>query len=466
MTTRRPISFPIVLTGALIVIVASSTWRDRSESLSPAALGRVEGRALSGVEGAAVQIDAPGGPATSREALDQTIQKMEARLASKPTDGSTAVTLAQALLRQARVKSDGALAVRAQQVLETAIRQNPDLYEAQRLLGAVYLSQHRFRQAIASAERARQMRPDDSWNDGVMGDGYIEIGEYEKTFAAFQEMNRRRPSAASYARASYAKELQGDLRGAIDLMRMASDATTAHDPEGQAWHFAQLGHLYMQLGDLKASRREYEHAAFTFPGHPYALAGLAKLDTLEGHLDSALTTYRELFENARTPEVATEIGDILAALGRKEEAERQYELSERLEREGWAVEEPQPGALARMLAERGRKIDEALKLAREAASSRQDIFTLDALAWASWRAGDGASARQAIDKVLALGTVDRKILYHAAAIYEASGDRVRARKLVDRALDGLRSFDLIASSEAAALQKKIGYGRKIASRAG
>lgn len=436
--TKRPIS--IVLTGALIVIVAYSTWRNREEPPTRAA----------------VRIGAPGGPATSRESLDRTIEQMEARLASNPTDGPTAVTLAQALLRQARVKSDGALAVRAQRVLEAAIRHSPDLYESRRLLGAVYLSQHRFRQAIASAERARNLRPDDSWNYGVMGDGYLEIGEYEKAFAAFQEMNRRRPSAASYARASYAKELQGDVRGAIDLMQMASEATTAHDPEGQAWHFAQLGHLHLQLGDLGAARHEYEHAAFTFPGHPYALAGLAKIETLEGHLDSALAAYRELFEQARTPEVATQIGDILAALGRKDEADRQYELSERLEREGWAVEEPQPGALARMLAERGRKIDEAVKLARQAAASRRDIFTLDALAWASWRAGDVTTARQAIEKVLALGTVDRKILYHAAAIYEASGDRARARKLLDRSLDGLRSFDLIASSEAAALQKKIG----------
>ena len=53
--------------------------------------------------------------------------------------------------------------------------------------------------------------------------------------------------AAAYARVAYAKELQGDLNGALQLMRMATDATSAHDPEGQAWHHVQVGDLLFTI---------------------------------------------------------------------------------------------------------------------------------------------------------------------------------------------------------------------------
>src|SRR4029450_5582673 len=104
------------------------------------------------------------------------------------------------------------------------------------VLGAVLASQPRFRDAIAAAERARAMDPGDAWNEGVIGDAHLELGEYDAAFAAFDAMMRRRPSAAAYARASYARELQGDLPGALRLMQMALDATSAHDPESQGGH--------------------------------------------------------------------------------------------------------------------------------------------------------------------------------------------------------------------------------------
>ena len=61
-------------------------------------------------------------------------------------------------------------------------------------------------------------------------------------------MNARKPTAASYARASYARELQGDRAGAIRLMQLSTEATPASDPESQAWHHAQLGYLLLDAG--------------------------------------------------------------------------------------------------------------------------------------------------------------------------------------------------------------------------
>ena len=388
----------------------------------------------------------PGGAPTSRDGLAQTIAALERRIVDEPGNGVAAARLADALLRQARATGNGGLAIQAEGALRAAIAAGPS-YEAQRMLGAVLASQHRFRDAIAAAGRAKAIEPADAWNDGVIGDAHLELGEYDAAFTAFDAMMRKRPSAAAYGRASYARELQGDLAGALTLMQMALDATSAHDPESQAWHYAQLGDLQYQLGHLADAEREYRHALFTFADHPIAVAGLARLDAARGDLAAALAGYSKLQASAAMPEYAARIAEIEEAIGRPADAARHFALAE----QGWRSDMPEPAHLARLLARDRGRAAEALAVAEQAAAGRQDIFTMDAVAWAAFRAGNMPRAVEASRLALRTGTRDRALLYHAAAIAAASGDRARARLLVTRALDGHPTFDLVLAPAAQAL---------------
>jgi tetratricopeptide (TPR) repeat protein len=392
----------------------------------------------------------PGGAPTSRDGLAQTIAALERRVADEPGNGVAASRLADALLRQVRASGNGGLAIQAERALRAAIAAGPS-YEAQRMLGAVLASQHRFRDAIAAAEQARAIEPADAWNDGVIGDAHLELGEYDAAFAAFDAMMRKRPSAAAYGRVAYARELQGDLAGALRLMQMALDATSAHDPESQAWHHAQLGDLQFQRGHLADAEREYRHAAFTFVDHPLAVAGLARVDAARGDLVAALAGYARLDASGATPETAMRMAEIEQALGRPIDAARHFALAA----QGWRSEMPEPAHLARLLARDRTRADEALAIAEQAATLRQDIFTMDAVAWAAFRAGKVARAVEASRLALRTGTADRAILYHAAAIAAASGDRARARALVTRALDGHPTFDVVLAPEAKALRASL-----------
>jgi tetratricopeptide (TPR) repeat protein len=388
----------------------------------------------------------PGGAPTTREGLTRTIAALEQRLADEPGNGVAAARLADALLRQARASGNAGLARQAEAALRTAIAAAPS-YEAQRMLGAALAGQHWFREAIAAAEQARAIEPADAWNDGVIGDAHLELGDYEAAFTAFDAMMRKRPSAAAYGRASYARELQGDLEGALRLMQMALDATSAHDPESQAWHHAQLGDLRYQLGQLAESERAYRHALFTFADHPLAVAGLARVDAARGNLTAALAGYATLMASAPAPEYAARMAELEGALGRTADAARHAALAE----QGWRHEMPEPAQLARLLAGDAARAGEALAIAEEAAASRRDIFTMDAVAWAALRAGRIGRAVEASRLALRTGTRDRTILYHAAAIAAASGDRDRARLLAARALDGHPTFDIVLAPEARAL---------------
>src|SRR6185369_4612381 len=194
-------SIPCVIIASVIAMVVSANIREGRRDRRPFATAP----ALGGFAASS----------TTREGLARRIAEMESRVAAQPEDVGAAVLLADALIRQTRVTGNAGLTLHAEKVLQTALREDPGNYEALRMQGSLYLSQHRFAEAAAIAEKCRAMRPDDSVNYGVLGDAQLEVGNYEQAFDAFDRMMQLRPGAASYARVAYARELQGNLRGAL-----------------------------------------------------------------------------------------------------------------------------------------------------------------------------------------------------------------------------------------------------------
>jgi tetratricopeptide (TPR) repeat protein len=369
---------------------------------------------------------------TSRESLESIVVRTRARVGADPGDGEAAVLLADALIRSARVAGDASLAIEAERVVRSTLSHAPADYGARRMLGVVLLAQHRFADARDAAEEARQVRPADAWNYAVLGDALLELGRYEEAFAAFDEMNRRRPDPAGYARVAYARELQGDIAGAIETMQMASDGTGANDPEAQAWYQAQLGHLFLLDGQPQAAERAFAEADHIFPGHPYAVLGRIRGQIARREYRQAHTA---LARAGDTPETWALRGDIARRLGDGGAAERAYREAVRLEREGWAHEEPQPAALARMLAERRLDVTEAVALAERAVAGRRDIHTMDALAWSYFQAGRVDEAEKAMAEALRTGSRDPRLRCHARAIAEARREPSTADALLCDPLD-------------------------------
>ena len=370
--------------------------------------------------------------ATSRESLEANVLRMRSRVAAEPGDGEAAVLLADALVRSARVAGDASFAIEAERVVRASLSHAPADYGARRMLGVVLLAQHRFADAREAAEAARRAQPADGWNYAVLGDALLELGRYEEAFAAFDELNRRRPDPAGYARVAYARELQGDIAGAIEAMQMASDGTGANDPEAQAWYQAQLGHLFLLDGRVDDAERAVARADHVFPGHPYAVLGRVRVQIARGQLRQAHTA---LARAGDTPETWALRGDLARRLGDGAAAGRAYREAVRLEREGWAHEEPQPAALARLLAERRLDVAEAVALAERAAAHRRDIHTMDALAWSYFQAGRMEDAGKAIADALRTGSRDPRLRCHAQAIASAQGDQGHGEALLCDPLD-------------------------------
>lgn len=393
-------------------------------------------RDASGTDGAAATPPRPVRrmpvPGTSREQLSATAKEMTARLAARPDDSAAVIHLSTASLRLQRVNNDGRAVITAEEHLRRFLEGKPEHYDARRMLAAVLLSQHRFGDAIAEADRARADDPNDPWNYGVIGDGYMELGDYPRAYEAFDRMGRIAPGPAAYARTSYGLQTNGDLDGALESMRRAAEGTSSNDPEAQAWHFTQIGDLLLQKGRVVEARLEYERAMATFPNHPMAVWGLAHIKVVDGDLERARLMLQSELARTPTPDLAIAIGDLSAEIGDRQGAESYYRMAEQIERAAWSTGARQPRTLAALFAERDRNIPEAVTLAEEAARSRRDIFTMDTLALAYWKAGRLNEARRSSDEAMRTGTRDAKLLWHAAEIRAAAGERAGALALLDK----------------------------------
>ncbi len=125
------------------------------------------------------------------------------------------------LQQQARVSGNPALYVRTEKKLREALRLDSRNAAAVRGLSALAASRHRFRESLELARTARDLEPGTAAVHGLIGDANLELGRYREAFAAFDRMVALRPSASAYARISYARELTGDIDGALEAMELA-----------------------------------------------------------------------------------------------------------------------------------------------------------------------------------------------------------------------------------------------------
>jgi tetratricopeptide (TPR) repeat protein len=282
---------------------------------------------------------------------------------------------------------------------------------------------------------------------GVIADAQTELGLYDDAVQTLQTMIDMRPDLSSYSRISYARELHGDLAGAVEAMQAA---VTAGGPatENSAWVRVQLGNLYFTQGDLAQAEQEYQRTLTLLPDYVYAQAGLGRVRAAQGKLDEAIGLYQRAIARMPLPEFVIALGETQQAAGHAAEAAKQYELVRAMEQLFKANGVDTDLELALFDADHpstdpktGDETPAAtLVLARDAYARRPSVKAADTLAWALLKAGQAAEARRYADEALRLGTHDPLMLYHAGTIAQVQGDSVAARDWLTRSLERNPSF--------------------------
>lgn len=370
---------------------------------------------------------------------DQLIQFYQGRVARDPDDFFTYNNLGFAYIQKARETGDVSyyeLAEKAFQKSLGLVSVQPAATTATTGLASVSFAQHQFTEALAYARQAVQLDVNNVSAHAVIGDAYLELGEYENAASAYEKIKAAGKTVVPEDRLAYLSFLRGDPEGAIQLMRHAvATATRRNAPrENLAWGQVQLGERLLAVGRADDACNAYMDALKTFPGYHAALAGVAKARVAQRQDQEAISLYREAIAVIPLPAYVTMLGDVYARSGTMDEAQKQYELVEYIGRLTALNQTLYNRELALFYADHDRKLPEALALAERELEVRQDIYTYDVLAWARYKNGKFQDALDAMKKALRLGTRDARLFFHAGMIYHAVGDEEKARRYLRDAL--------------------------------
>lgn len=391
----------------------------------------------------------------SARATDKAIRDAQAKLRADPEDQKAKLELARGYIQKARETGEAAFYAGADTLLADLAETGPPDVRVITGQGSLALSRHEFRKALSLGRRGLEVAPGNETAYGVVVDALNELGRYPAALEATQAMVDVRPGLAALARVSYARELRGDLDGAIEAMTQAVTASGAAGGENLAFVQVQLGHLLLTRGDAGQAAKLYADAEQSFPGYPAAKVGQARVLVAQERFGAAADLLGQAVEVLPFIEYAVAHAEALEAAGRADEATEAYALVqgiEALQKESGvdtgldvalfeAEQSPGPASVAR---------------ARRAVEARPSILGHDALAWNLFRADDIGEAADEIEKALVTGTDDPLIRYHAAEITLAAGDRAAAAGHLRKVLDTNPRFSARYVDDVERLARQLG----------
>lgn len=398
-----------------------------------------------------------GHPLAMREPVgcgptDRRIGDLQDRLRRAPGSPEAWMALGEAWVRKAREAADPGLYHGAEDSAAAALALVPGAARALALRGMVLMEGHRFEEARALGQELIARHPAFTPGYGILSDALLELGHFDEAANAAQRMVDLKPNLPSYIRASHLMWLRGDVDGALEVARLAVDA--GGDPEARAWARTQAALILWHRGALARADAELELALAEFPDHPAALVVRGRVALSRNDPAAARGWLERADARAPLAETAWLLGDAAAAAGDADGARRAHA---RAEQRGRAFDRR---TLALFYATRGERPEEAVQLAEQERTVRDDVYTEDACAWALYRAGRLAEAEAAAKRATRLGTPDARLLFHAGAIRLAMGDRRAGAELLRRALRLNPGFDLTGAAEARRLLAGAGLARR------
>ncbi|MFI6709817.1 tetratricopeptide repeat protein [Nonomuraea sp. NPDC050478] len=374
---------------------------------------------------AAAPAGAPA-PAAGRETLQDRLKRL-------PDDHRGWAQLGVQYVDQARISGDPSYYTKAEGALDTAARLSPRddaVLTGQATLAA---GRHEFAEAERLAERALDANAYSAAAYGVLADARVQLGDLRGAREAVERMLDLRPGVASFARASYAAELRGDLDGARRYLEYAHE--DARVPADLAYARHQLGELALHTHDFGTADRWYARALEADPGYTPALAGRARAAALGGRLDEALTRYEGVVRRLPLPQYLIEQGEVRLKAGLPADWTLLDAQRDLLSRTGvrddltWAEFEADHG-----------DPDEAVRHARAEYARNPGLIAADALGWALFKADRPREALRYAKQATSTGWRHPVLRYHRAEIERSLGRDVPLDPRFDPELATLARF--------------------------
>lgn len=376
--------------------------------------------------------------ATLRSLIDQRGPKLAEHQAS----------LAIGYLQKARVEADPASYDLAEAAIEASFETQPEENFSATIARAILAgSRHDFHGQVRWGQKAVSINPANSQAHGIVGDGYLELGQQRKAFDSYQRSIDLRPDLSSFGRLSAAAQTTGDTRAAIDSMERAL-GFAGTSKENAAWAHWQLGELLMGNQQFERAERQLDQALTLAPDFNSVVESTVHLTAARGNIPGAIAIMEPLSEDYPLPGNFNFLGELYLLDDRAKAASIAFKEADR-RLAAYEEHNVRPDVdFATFWADRGIHLDRALRVARQLYSERTSAAASDALAWSLYANGRYKEAQKFAREALRRSVNDAGYHYHAGMISRALGDKAAARDYLRQALVIDPSWSIIESHRA------------------
>jgi tetratricopeptide (TPR) repeat protein len=398
--------------------------------------------------------DAGAGTTQDGDTPEARIARLKDAVRRDPRDRASLQDLGSTYVQAVAAGGDVALYNDAEAVLDRAEAVAPNDPRTQVIQGYLALARHDFGRARELGLSAHEARPFDADALAVLVDGEVELGLYDDAAQHLQELLDVRPGLAAYSRASYLRELHGDVEGARQAFAQAGAAGS--DRYDLASVAVLRGKLALGQGAVDEAATHFGEARRHVDDPAGVEAGEARVLAARGDRTEAIAALEKAIAKRPTAEAAILLGDLLRLEGRMTDAERADRVVRNLARDERAAGADVNMELSLFEADRGNPA-RALDLAQQAHAVKPGNVNANvALAWAMRANGRASEAIPYVDHALRLGTRDGLLRFRTAAVLADAGETQRAAAELRTAFEVNPWFSFGHLAEANELAVRLG----------
>jgi tetratricopeptide (TPR) repeat protein len=389
-----------------------------------------QGNAQQAVQPEAVQHHSPGDAAAQEETpAQQRIVTARQQIATDPKRVQAYNELALASLRRTRETADPKYLKDADAALAQGLKLDPEDFQLQKTQVALLLNRHEYAQARDRATVLHRRAPDDVMTFGYLAEAYVALGDYpEAEINAQWMMNLRPNNTPALLIGAKLRMLYGDAHGAIDFLNRAYSQTSPTEVEDLAWIANQIALIQIESGQADAAAHTLEGAEQIFPRYPYTIENLARVRMTQNRVSDAVQLWMQATQIDKDPHILYELTRAQEASGQAQDAHATYTRFENLASAPETATDTSALDLILMYAGNTASAASALKLAQQKIAARQDVWTLDAYAWALYANARYQDADAAVQKAIAVGIQSAQIFDHAGHIAQKLGHAADAAR--------------------------------------
>ena len=366
----------------------------------------------------------------------RTVNYYVKKIDKNPDNPKNYIELAQVFLQEARITGRHHEYVpRAENLINTALDVNTDNFEALVTKAAILMIYHRFDEAKETISQIIEENPYNSSAYNVLCDAYVEIGDYENAVKTCDKMLSIRPDIKSYSRASYLREIYGQLDASIEAMKLAADAGMT-GLESRAWALYNLGNLYFISGKTDTAAFIYNGILEERPDYAYAYNGLSKIMIAKGNYTKAIEYLVKASQIIPAHTFIEQLAYIYLITDEKESEKEMIKkvllTFEQHESDGWNVNRE----FSRFCSIHNVKLSESLeRTEREYEKSPDNYDVLKLYAWLLYKNKQNEKALRLIKKAMTFGRYDPMLYYYAGVIFTDAGKNKDALEYLQKSFD-------------------------------